>query len=879
MRQTILDEASWLSRPVPASQRMTREIHRDRLDTVAPGHEISQSVHTYGPMTAVNVDVSGPVDAEDPYFADVDFTLTVETPDGTVVATRHVHGPQILWDRFGQCIEVDPPAPAGEYLVVLRPTSHVIGWYASEERAEPDDDGVSPLPLRGEAFSDGEVVSGRRLIAVDTPPAPNPRFRRQFTLAGPVESAQLSASVLGCGTVSINGRRVGREILEPAVSTYPETVYYRSWDVTELLSAGQNEILVEAGRDRYSARGGDVWGWSVTPWQREPAMIAGLSIRSSDGSVRQLVSDSDWLCADGPVVSELFFVGEEWVQPHRSTEWTPAAVVDAPTRRLVESTQPGVRASAPVPAVTETARGTGRTVYDLGEVMTGRIRCRVSGPAGGSVSVKYGEQLSPEGRVICDNVLAAGDAQVDSLRIAEDLENLFWEPQFGYRGFRWMEVRASEGVTVDLVRAIPLYTPLEEVGTLRTDEPLLEWIDSALGRSFRNNLHGIPTDTPIYEKNGWTADAHLATEALLHKFDLSRPFGKWMDDHVDAQSSDGAIPQIVPTPGWGKAADPAWSASAVLIPWLMFQEYGDIEILRRYRPMVTAFADHLIARCVDGLWMDRTWGDWLSPGYAVGAEGMVPTGTAMTVNCLRHTALILGALDDPAAQHYSAEADRVASAFHDEFFNPAAGHYRVEGVGYRQTLNILPLVFGIVPPAHVETVQDSLADDLEHRTGGHLDCGAIGIRYLLPALSSAGRDDLALGVLLTRTRPGWGTWFEAGERTLLEAWDEDARSRNHYFLGSVASWIQQRVGGLRVTKAGWTAFEIAPVLDDRVMSAEISHRTPRGVAAVSWKRGPGGWSFDVTVPPGSMATLRVPGTEKQIGEGTHSIHVPLARKD
>ncbi len=123
---------------------------------------------------------------------------------------------------------------------------------------------------------------------------------------------------------------------------------------------------------------------------------------------------------------------------------------------------------------------------------------------------------------------------------------------------------------------------------------------------------------------------------------------------------------------------------------------------------------------------------------------------------------------------------------------------------------MLPLAFGVVPDEHVTSVRRSLVDDLEQRTGGHLDCGAVGVRHLLPVLSAAGRDDLALTVLTQRTAPSWGWWFENGETTLLESWDPDARSRNHYFLGSVAAWIQQRVGGLRVTEPGWTAFEISP---------------------------------------------------------------------
>jgi len=148
------------------------------------------------------------------------------------------------------------------------------------------------------------------------------------------------------------------------------------------------------------------------------------------------------------------------------------------------------------------------------------------------------------------------------------------------------------------------------------------------------------------------------------------------------------------------------------------------------------------------------------------------------------------------------------------------------------------------------------------------------VRHLLPVLSDAGRDDLAVTVLTRRTRPSWGRWFDDGESTLLESWDVDARSRNHYFLGSVSSWIQQRVGGLRLTEPGWRALEIAPVEDPRVTHAAIRHRTPFGEASVDWARGSGGWLFRATVPQGTAATIRVSGAEIRLAPGRHTVRVP-----
>jgi alpha-L-rhamnosidase len=804
---------------------------------------------------------------------DVQFTVALETPAGEVVASRVFEGPQLVWDYFGPLLDVDPPAPPGEYVVLVRSGRETIGWSTADRLDAAEDDGVSPLPVVGEALADGVPVAGVRMIGVETLPAPNPLFRRALDLPEQPASAELSATVLGTGVIRVNGVRVGDEMLEPAVTDYDKTVLFRTWDVAHLLWAGRNEVVIEAGRERYAARGGDVWGWNLAPWHREPVAIAALDLTAPDGTVTRVVTDDGWQTAAGPVEAERLFRGEDRVVRATAPAWEPATVVAPPAGTLRRSTVPPVRALAPRPSVVVEALDDARTVYDFGAVMVGRIRCRVTGPAGASVRVVSGEQRAADGSVVCDNYLVAGEAQLDTLRLETGVADLEWEPAFGYRGFRWMQVELTGGATVAEVRAVPLYTPLETVGELSVDEPLIEWIDAATARTFRNNFHGIPTDTPIYEKNGWTADAHLATEGLLHHLDLRAAFGKWIDDHVDAQAPDGSVPQIIPTPGWGRASDPTWSSSAVLIPWYLYREYGDREVLMRVAPMVRRFADQLLGELDGGPWRGRTWGDWLSPGYMVGPEGMAAIGTVMAVTALQHAAAILGEVGEDA-EPYAAAAARTGEVYHRTWFDPDLGAYAVPGVGYRQALNILPLAFGVVPDADVPSVRASLVDDLEHRTAGHLDCGAVGVRHLLPVLSDAGRDDLALTVLTRRTLPGWGAWFTAGESTLLESWDPDARSRNHYFLGSVSAWIQQRVGGLRLTEPGWRAFEVRPVDDPRVTRAHIRHRTPLGDARVAWQRGPGGWRFEVLVPEGATARVRVPGAERALGAGDHVLHLP-----
>jgi alpha-L-rhamnosidase len=666
---------------------------------------------------------------------------------------------------------------------------------------------------------------------------------------------------------------VGRGVLDPAPTKYDARILYGTWDVARLLRPGRNEVRIEAGRGTFAARGASAWGWHLAPWHREPIAIARLEWAAADGALHSVATGSDWETAPGDVVRELLYVGETSVSGHVRPPWTPVTVVDSTSAVLIPANLPSIRVAKPVKPSAVVQIGPRRWVYDFGAPIAGFVSISARGTAGSGFRVRSGEQLGEDGGVAVHNVLTAGPSQLDTHRF-DRAGDVIWTQRFGYRGFRWVEIESWGDVHIARVVARPAHTDVAPAGEFATDEPVLSWWDRAMRRTFLNNIHGVPTDSPIYEKNGWTADAYLSTAALLHQFDLRDTFGKWLDDHADAQALDGSIPQIVPSPGWGQMIDPAWSASAVIIPWQLYWEYGDHEILRRVESMVRRYADALLAIADGQIWPLRSWGDWLPPAHKMAPEGGAPTATMMMCSVLQHASrLFLELGRERDALVYEDAAKRVGDAYHRAFFDPASQTYGVSGVGYRQTMNVLPLAFGTVPPEQRVSVARSLARDIELRTLGHLDVGAIGARHLLFTLSESGRDDLAVTVATIRTAPGWGAWYAAGESTLIESWDPSARSRSHYFLGAGLAWVHQRVGAARATAPGWRTFEVDPLDDPRITQGRLSHQTVRGRLAVAWQRLDGGIDLELTVPVGSEGVVAPRVEALRLGPGHHRVHL------
>ena len=51
--------------------------------------------------------------------------------------------------------------------------------------------------------------------------------------------------------------------------------------------------------------------------------------------------------------------------------------------------------------------GPGKYIYNLGQNFAGTIRLQITGPAGGQVTLRYGEMLYPDGRLMTENLRKA----------------------------------------------------------------------------------------------------------------------------------------------------------------------------------------------------------------------------------------------------------------------------------------------------------------------------------------------------------------------------------------------------------------------------------------------------------------------------------------
>ena len=716
-----------------------------------------------------------------------------------------------------------------------------------------------------------------------------PLLRRGFALDGKIKSARLYASGLGFHELRVNGRKVGDSRLDPAWTRYDRRVLYVAHDVTKLLKRGDNALGVMLGNGWYNVQAKAAWDFDRAPWRATPRLLLELRVTMEDGSVVTVASDERWKTADSPITFSGIYGGEDydarreqsgWDAPgFDDSGWQAALVVDAPKGKLAAQAMHPVRTDRVIKPVKVTEPEPGVFVFDAGENVTGNARLRLSGPAGTRVTMRYGERLHPSGRLdqkdIAVHVLRYGadqPFQTDHY-ILKGQGTEEWESRFNYNGFRYVEVtvvepgstRAPGKLTAANLTVNYFHSDVPEAGAFACSNPLLNRIWENGRRSYLGNLFGLPTDCPHREKNGWTGDAHVACEQGLFYNDGITVYEKWIRDVGDEQRPTGAIPGIVPTNGeWGYAfgAGPAWDSAFLIVPWHLYEYYGDDTALRAHYEGYKRYVDYLTTRATHGSPKESPTTTHLVK-FGLGDWSFWKTETPVEVTdtgyyyhdarLVARVARMLGKDDD--AKKYDALADTIRAAFNKAFFDPGTGSY---GNGSQTSLGCA-LYQGLAEPENEPRVVDNLVAAIE-KTDRHLDFGLLGSKYVLNALSDHGRADVAYAMAAQKTQPSWGWWAEQGMTTLLERWTLDD-SHNHTFLGDVNAWMVKTLAGIRPDPSapGFRNVRIEPNVVGDLTAARASYDSVRGRIVSDWKvEKDGTFRLTVTVPANATASVTLP---------------------
>lgn len=725
---------------------------------------------------------------------------------------------------------------------------------------------------------------------------PAPLFRRPFVIDRPVRRARLYAVGLGYGEFRMNGRRVGDEVLAPTWTTFSHRVFYSTHDVTPLLQTGENVLGAMLGNGWYNPLPLRMWGRinlrEHLPVGR-PRCIARLAVEFADGTRLDVPTGTDWKTAPGPILRNSVYLGEVhdarlepggWDRPgFDDRAWKPAVRADDDPRstgpgRLCAMPMPPLRETEVLPAVAMHEPAPGVFVFDLGRNIAGRPHLRVEGPAGTTVRMRTGELLHVDGSL---NPMTAVAGQIKGLRrdgtpvggpgapaVAwqEDVYTLrgdgpeAWTPRFTFHGFRYVEVTGFPGrPTLEAVEGRRTHTDFARIGSFACSSDRLNRIDDIVGAALVGNCVGVQSDCPGREKFQYGGDIVSSCEMALLRHDMAATYAKSVADFGDAVRGEGWFPETAPYVGiaaeaYAPEAGPiGWGLAHPLLLDRLYRHHGNLRLLEEQYEAARTWVD-LLERHADGLIVDRCIGDHES----LDEKPIALVATAQFFQAASLVSRFAGLLDRPEdVRRYADLAQRIREAFVARFLEPGSGRFD----SGTQAAQATALDLGLVPEAERPAAVRRMVDEVVVRHAGHVSTGIFGTRHLLNALTDAGHADVALAMVDRPDYPGWGYMVENGATTLWETWaaSDNTFSQSHAMFGSVSEWFVTGLAGVSVhpDACGFDRVRIAPALVD-LDWVEARVDTVRGVVRSRWTREAGAIRFEIGIPPGARADVRLP---------------------
>jgi len=729
-------------------------------------------------------------------------------------------------------------------------------------------------------------------------PMPATMLRKSFKIDGPVKRATVYVTGLGLYELHLNGRRVGDHILAPEFTVYDKRIQYQTFDVTDLLVSGENAVGAILGDGWH---GEYFFGMPLRQAQRpfggRRGFIMRLDVELVNGTAQTIVTDKSWRSTrDGPIRSGSLYDGEVydarmempgWDRPDfEDGAWKQAVVADylAGANLVWQPSEP-IRVVREMEPVKMTEPTPGVYVFDLGQNMVGWCRLKVHGPAGTTVTLRHAEMLNDDGTIYTANL--RGAKQTDRYVKRTDGEEIY-EPHFTYHGFRYVELT---GTYYKPWRYMPPYKPSisdvlgrvfhsasPDAGRFQCSNDQINKIMHMIVWVQRGNMHGIPTDCPQRdERAGWMGDIQVFSQTAIFNMDMAGFFGKWVRDVRDSQADDGRYPNFAPMDHnrW-RGGTPAWADAGTVVPWRMYQNYGDTRMLEEHYESARRWVDSIHSKNPNLLWehdLGDKFNDWLN-GDTLAMEGWPKRGGgvpprvlataffAHSTEIVAKMAAVIGRTDD--AKKYGRLFEGIKAAFNEKYVQPDG---RIEGntqAGYA-----LALRFNLLPDELRPKAAKHMVEEFK-RYNGHMSTGIQTSHRLMLELSRNGYNDEAYRLLNLKTLPSWGFMLEQGATTIWERWDGYVKGRgfqkptmnsfNHWALGAVGEWMWRNIIGLNPdeTKPGWKHFVIAPLPGGGLTWARGEYQSIRGTIISDWRLENGSFRLDITVPVNTNATVYLP---------------------
>lgn len=715
-------------------------------------------------------------------------------------------------------------------------------------------------------------------------------LRKEFVVGEDLTQATLYASALGWYQFKINGRRVGVDYFTPGWTDYRIRIYYNTYDVTDLIRSGKNAIgATVAG------------GWYNWPDQGEKMRVIGqLELQFKDGSKNVITTNGDWRCSTGGERYSHILFGESCDMRKASPGWDMPGFDDstwkAPDngRYLGEAFAskfhaPATPAFEAYPSVPARVRAKHHPVFiktivaneifvvDMGVYYAGFVRLKIKGAQRGQlIRIRYGDWINKDGTLYTANLRLAVH-MADEYICSGDQEEI-WAPRFTFRGHRYIEITGwpdPNGPTADDVTGVELTQAYPDSINFSCGSYLLNELFAAL----RNTCRACTIEAPLDcsqrdERQGWFGDALFFLSTANYFAKLQPFYRKWAISVLDSQHKAGGFPRLAPSNHRYYPDDfdgfPGWADLGVFLPWKIFWQYGDREILGCFYPAICRYVEFRSSTLHNWLQDEsKSWfGDWNNIN-GCGADSALAYA-AYTAKMFMTAAEIAVELKyDEDALRFKSYFVATATAFCDKYVCRTGMRHPTQGNC------TLALAFNLVKGDIRDFVVKQLLDEFKGHNWG-IGTGTVSTPEVLRTLCEVGYPDAAYSIVLKDTYPSWGYMIKSGDVSIWEHWcsrrpellDDNFASPNmnsacHPALGAIGAWMVENIGGINALAPGFTSIRLNPLPDSRVGKADVSYLSPMGQIRSAWTLDGYKLHMETETPSNTKVEIWVPAKKKE----------------
>ncbi len=730
------------------------------------------------------------------------------------------------------------------------------------------------------------------------PEAPMPLFRKSFSLDNdvPVKSAVLYVCGLGYYEAYLNGKKIGDKVLEPAQTNYEDYAFYSVYELEPELFLQDNMLGVMLGNGWFNQH----LVWTPAMAYGPPVLSAMLLITLADGTRETIVTDASWLWKSGPITFSNIYAGEtydarlevpDWCTPGSDKlEWNAVEKASIHPTRLIEQTMEPIRKTGIVPVKRILNPEKDLYVFDMGQNFAGWVRLKIEGEKGQKIVMRFSEEIDTEGHIdpASTGVRATRYVQT-STYICKGEGAEVWEPRFTYHGFRYVEVSGlTDAPNKDMLTGIVVHNDLPLAGTFECSSEQINRLHDMARWTMISNLHSQLTDCPHRERCGWTGDVHAAATSLMYQFNArlflkkyaydmrssgreakrELYFGEHFHDRSFIIKPEGIPTMIVPGRRTSGTASPDWGTALAQVPWLIYEFYGDTEILNTFYPDIKTWVE-FVGAIDEDLLVPHGLGDWCPPGGNENIDTPVALSSSafhyLDLTILSKIAAILGHEED--AEYYGTWQHKLRERFNEAFYDRENKTYG------SQTANAMAIQTGLAPKEDLEAIVAAMVetDDLEGE--GFLQTGIFGLGRIFPALAEHGAMDAAYRLFTKTGKNSFSFMWDHYDATTLweilpvgigpteeEADMLNLRSHSHPMQAGYDEWLIRGIAGINNSPeyTGLKKTILRPWFTSKLSYATGSYESPYGPITSHWENTGDQFIWSFEIPANTTADVYVP---------------------